>query len=161
MKMKLHRWTVTLSVSEFRSLPLRYPGNKQATALDVYEAFSNNDCHMLQMRQVQRKPNSQLHNMCHRTRMERSAQPQEIRPQTSGQSNSTKKPHRHRTWMVQSYMPGGAFVHPNLICIRVHIPNDFLTGSAVFAQLTQKGPYTLQLTAPSPSNFHMRDHVPI
>jgi len=34
---------------------------------------------------------------------------------TSGQSNLTKRPHRRRTRTVQSYSPGGASVHPNLI----------------------------------------------
>jgi len=33
----------------------------------------------------------------------------------SGQSNLTKRPHRCRTWTVQSYSPGGANVHPYLI----------------------------------------------
>jgi len=31
---------------------------------------------------------------------------------TSGQSNMTKRPHRRRTWTVQSYSPGDANVHP-------------------------------------------------
>jgi len=30
---------------------------------------------------------------------------------TSGQSNLTKKPHRHRTCTIKSYLPGGANVH--------------------------------------------------
>jgi len=31
---------------------------------------------------------------------------------TSGQSNFDVRPHRRRTWTVQSYSPGGANVHP-------------------------------------------------
>jgi len=33
---------------------------------------------------------------------------------------------------------------------RVHIPNDILIGSAVFAELTAKRPYTSQWAAPFP-----------
>jgi len=32
---------------------------------------------------------------------------------TSGQNNLTKRPHRRRTWTVQSYSPSGANVHPD------------------------------------------------
>ena len=57
------------------------------------------------------------------------------------QSNFTKRPHRRRMWTVQSYSPGGANVHPNLIrCflapVRIHVPNGISIGSAVFAGLT-------------------------
>jgi len=34
---------------------------------------------------------------------------------TSGQSNSTKRPHRRRIWTVQSYSQGGANVYPHLM----------------------------------------------
>jgi len=104
--MKLHRWTVTLSVSEFRSLPLRYPGNKQATALHLHKAFTNNDGHVSDQTRTDK---AKL-----RTRMERSARPERIRPQTSGQSNLTQRLHCRHTWTVQSYSPAGANVHQHL-----------------------------------------------
>jgi len=34
---------------------------------------------------------------------------------TTGQSNFTKRPHRRRTWTVQSYSPGCANMHSRLI----------------------------------------------
>ena len=70
---------------------------------------------------------------------------------TSGQTNLTKRLHRHRTWTVQSYSPGGANMHPHLThaswATPVHIPNGISIDSAVFAQLTTEGPYTLQWAA--------------
>jgi len=39
--------------------------------------------------------------------------------------------------------------------IRVRTPNSISIGSAIFAQLTAEGPYTLQWTAPSPSTLSM------
>jgi len=57
---------------------------------------------------------------------------------TSNESNLTKRPHRRRTWTVQSYSLGGANVHPiytpSNTCFlkptRVHIPNGISIGSA-------------------------------
>ena len=58
---------------------------------------------------------------------------------TSGQSNLTKRPHRRRTRTARSYSPDGANTPCNtsvLGPIRVHSPNGFSIGSAIFAQLT-------------------------
>ena len=70
---------------------------------------------------------------------------------TSGQTNLTKRLHRHSTWTVQSYSPGGANMHPHLThaswATPVHIPNGISIDSAVFAQLTTEAPYTLQWAA--------------
>ena len=52
---------------------------------------------------------------------------------TSGQSNSTKRPHRRRTWTVQSYSSSGANVTPSNACFPWPTPNDSSIGSAVFA----------------------------
>jgi len=61
-----------------------------------------------------------------------------VSTQTSGQSNSTKRPHRRRTWRVQSYSPGGASVHRYLIHASLDAPesttqNGISIGSAAFA----------------------------
>jgi len=56
---------------------------------------------------------------------------------TSGQSNLTKMPHRHRTWTAPSYSPGFANIHPSPsnMCFlgptRVHTANGISIGSAV------------------------------
>jgi len=60
---------------------------------------------------------------------------------TSCQNNLTKRLHRHCTWTVQSYSPGGANVNPYLTHAsldppRIHNPNGISTGSAAFAWLT-------------------------
>jgi len=41
---------------------------------------------------------------------------------TGGQSNLTKRPHRRRTWTVQSYLPGGANVFPCLTRASLDLP---------------------------------------
>jgi len=52
---------------------------------------------------------------------------------TSGQSNLTKRPHSHCTWIVQLYSPGCANVTPSNTCFsgptQVHTPNDISDGS--------------------------------
>ena len=45
---------------------------------------------------------------------------------------------------------------------RVHIPNGILIGSAIFAQLTAEGPYTLQWAAHFPLKIaHVHGDLPI
>ena len=51
------------------------------------------------------------------------------------------RPHRRRTWMIQSYSPGCANVHshltrPSLSPPHSRVPNGISIGSAVFAGLT-------------------------
>jgi len=45
--------------------------------------------------------------------------------------------------------------------VRVCTPNSISIGSAIFAQLTAEGPYTLQWTAPSPSTLSMGGSGPL
>jgi len=70
----------------------------------------------------------------------------------SGQNNLTKRPHRRRTWTVQSYSPCGANVHPHLTHASLG-PSKSIRQTASrsvqpFAQLTAECPHTLQWTAP-------------
>ena len=46
---------------------------------------------------------------------------------TRGRSNLTKRPHRRRTWTVQSYSPNGANVHPYLIHASLNPPESTST----------------------------------
>jgi len=48
-----------------------------------------------------------------------------------------------RTWTVQWYSSGGANVHPSLSLGPPKSSNGISIGSAVFAQLTAEGPYTI------------------
>jgi len=65
------------------------------------------------------------------------------RSRTSGQSNLTKRPHHHRTWMVQSYSRRGDNAQTHLIRASLepppssqqYNPNGISIGSAVFAGL--------------------------
>jgi len=64
-------------------------------------------------------------------------------------------PHHRCTWTNQSYSPGGANVHPPfntrfLEPNRVHVPNGISISSAIFAQLTATGRYTLRWDPLSP-----------
>jgi len=73
---------------------------------------------------------------------------------TSGQSNLTESPHRHRTWIAQLYSPGGDNLHPHLM--RASLGPLESICSAVFEQLTAESPYTLQWAAPFPSKLPFR-----
>jgi len=67
---------------------------------------------------------------------------------TNGQNNLTKRPHHRRNGRFNRIRQVAILCTPSNICflgsIRVHIPNGILIGSAVFALLTAKCPYTLQ-----------------
>ena len=53
------------------------------------------------------------------------------------QSNVTNRPHRRRTWTIQSYSTGYANMHLQFLWpTRVHNPNGISMGSTVFAGLT-------------------------
>jgi len=57
---------------------------------------------------------------------------------TTGQNNLTKRPHRRRTWTVQSYSPGGVSVHPHVIRASLHPPEStYQTASRSFQPLLQ------------------------
>jgi len=76
---------------------------------------------------------------------------------TKTRGQMTKRPHRCHTWTVQSYLLGGANVHPHLthasLGHRSPYPRWHL-GSAVFAQLmAAESPYTLQWAVPFPSKL--------
>jgi len=74
-------------------------------------------------------------------------------------STLTKRPHRRRTWTVQSCSPVPSPVRSNTCFLgptRVRIPNGISIGSVVFAQLTAERSYTLQrATTSHPSQNYL------
>ena len=49
---------------------------------------------------------------------------QSHKKKTTGHSNLTKRPHRRRTWTVQSYLPGCTNVHPHLMHASLDLPES-------------------------------------